>query len=77
MSTPGMVKNLPPSSVKVYNILQTNKQMTFQEITSQTNYSTRTIRYALRELKDAGLISQIPNMQDLRRCYYFIHSVNR
>lgn len=77
MSTPGMVRNLPPSSLKVYNILQTHKKMTFQEITSQTTYSTRTIRYALRELREAGLVGQIPNMTDLRRCYYFIHSVNR
>jgi DNA-binding MarR family transcriptional regulator len=66
--------NLPPSSLRVYKILQTSKQMTFKEISSQTNYSTRTVRYALRDLSDAGLIGKIPDMTDLRRCYY---SINR
>ncbi|MFX0204574.1 MAG: winged helix-turn-helix domain-containing protein [Candidatus Hodarchaeota archaeon] len=66
--------NLPPSSLKIYKILQSQNQMTFKEITSQTSYSTRTVRYALRDLSDAGLIGKIPDMTDLRRCYY---SINR
>ncbi|MFX1284645.1 MAG: winged helix DNA-binding protein [Promethearchaeota archaeon] len=62
--------NMPPSSKKVYNIILAGKQMRFKDITEQTKYSTRTVRYALRDLKDAGLIGQIPDMMDLRRCYY-------
>ncbi|UCG00750.1 MAG: winged helix-turn-helix transcriptional regulator [Candidatus Heimdallarchaeota archaeon] len=65
--------NLPPSSLKIYQILQTRKQMTFKEITSHTSYSTRTVRYALRDLNDAGLIGKIPDMTDLRRIYYTIN----
>ncbi len=67
--------NMPPSSQKVYNIIQTGKQMRFKDIASQTKYSTRTVRYALRDLKDAGLIGQIPDMMDLRRCYYITLNV--
>ena len=66
--------NLAPSSLQIYKILQTRKQMTFKEITSQTKYSTRTVRYALRDLSDAGIIGKIPDMTDLRRCFY---SINR
>ncbi|MFW9903632.1 MAG: winged helix-turn-helix domain-containing protein [Candidatus Thorarchaeota archaeon] len=65
---------MPPSSLKIYKILQSQRQMTFKEITSQTDYSTRTVRYALRDLSDAGLIGKIPDITDLRRCYY---SINR
>lgn len=62
---------MPPSSLKVYQILRSAQRMRFIDIASQTNYSTRTVRYALRDLTDAGLISKIPDMNDLRRCFYF------
>ena len=65
--------NLSPSSLKIYRILQSSKKMTFTEISSQTDYSTRTVRYALRNLNDAGLIGKIPDMSDLRRCFYTIN----
>ncbi|MFX0123346.1 MAG: winged helix-turn-helix transcriptional regulator [Candidatus Hodarchaeota archaeon] len=65
--------NMSPSSLKVYRILQSSKKMTFKEISSQTDYSTRTVRYALRDLNDAGLIGKIPDMSDLRRCFYTIN----
>ena len=66
---------MPPSSKRVYNIIQTGKQMRFKDIALKTKYSTRTVRYALRDLKDAGLIGQIPDMMDLRRCYYILLNV--
>ena len=67
-----LFSNMPPSSLKVYQILRSAQRMRFNDIASQTNYSTRTVRYALRDLTDAGLISKIPDMNDLRRCYYFV-----
>ena len=40
------------------------------EIESKTKYSPRTVRQALRHLKNAGLVAQIPDMYDMRRHYY-------
>ena len=61
---------MPPSSLKVYEIIQTSKTLRFQDIASQTNYSTRTVRYALRDLKEAGLVGKIYDINDMRRCFY-------
>jgi Mn-dependent DtxR family transcriptional regulator len=65
-----LVEVMPPSVQKVYRTLQSGKRMHVGEIESKTRYSPRTVRQALRHLKNAGLISQIPDMMDMRRHYY-------
>ena len=65
-----LVTVMPPSVQKVYRTLQAGKRMHVGEIESKTNYSPRTVRQALRQLKDARLITQIPDMMDMRRHYY-------
>ena len=61
---------MPPSVQKVYRTLQSGKRMHVGDIESRTNYSPRTVRQALRQLKSAQLITQIPDMYDMRRHYY-------
>lgn len=61
---------MPPSVQKVYHTLQSGKRMHVGDIESKTNYSPRTVRQALRQLKNAQLITQIPDMYDMRRHYY-------
>ena len=65
-----IVDVMPPSVQKVYRALKSGKRMHVGEIESKTKYSPRTVRQALRHLKNAGLISQIPDMMDMRRHYY-------
>ena len=65
---------LSPSARVVFQILETKKQMRANEIDSQTPYSRRTVRYALRQLQNARLITQIPDMLDTRRNFYAIIS---
>ena len=65
-----IVQVMPPSVQKVYSALKNGKHMHVGEIESKTNYSPRTVRQALRHLKNAGLISQVPDMMDKRRHYY-------
>ena len=60
---------MPPSVQKVYSTLQ-GKQLHVGDIESKTKYSPRTVRQALRHLKRTGLITQIPDMMDMRRHYY-------
>ena len=61
---------MPPSVQKVYRTLQNGKRMHVGDIESKTKYSPRTVRQALRQLKKAELIAQIPDMYDMRRHYY-------
>ncbi|MHA2052926.1 MAG: helix-turn-helix domain-containing protein [Candidatus Hodarchaeales archaeon] len=69
-----LVEVMPPSVQKVYRTLQSGKRMHVGEIESKTRYSPRTVRQALRHLKNAGLISQIPDMMDMRRHYYMTNA---
>ncbi|UCG04160.1 MAG: ArsR family transcriptional regulator [Candidatus Heimdallarchaeota archaeon] len=65
---------MSPSAQIVYQVLRTREKLTTQQIVSQTRYSIRTIRYALRHLMNAHLIVQIPDIRDARRCYYTINA---
>lgn len=65
---------MPPSAQIVYSIIQTHEPLSTKELVSETTYSIRTIRYALRRLMNAQLIIQIPDITDTRRCYYAISS---
>ncbi|MHA2244902.1 MAG: MarR family transcriptional regulator [Candidatus Hodarchaeales archaeon] len=65
-----IVSVMPPSVQKVFRTLQSGKRMHVGDIESKTKYSPRTVRQALRHLKNAQLITQIPDMYDMRRHYY-------
>ena len=65
------VRHLPPSAQKVYQILQSGDLIRCCDIESLTRYSSRMIRYALRCLKNAQLVSQVNGLWH----YYF--TVNR
>ena len=65
-----LVGVMAPSVQKVFSTLQSGKRMHVGEIEAKTRYSPRTVRQALRQLKDAKLVSQIPDMYDMRRTWY-------
>lgn len=65
---------MPPSAQIVYQIILSHEPLTSKELVSETRYSIRTIRYALRRLMNAQLIVQIPDIRDTRRCFYAISS---
>ncbi len=69
-----LVETMPPSARLVYHILQASKIMNTSELKSETQYSIRTIRYALQRLINAHLVIQVPDMTDTRRSYYSILS---
>lgn len=61
---------LPPSSKTVLRILGTEGAMTHKEIVKKTHCSPRTVRYALRKLKERKLLIEKMNMQDMRQIIY-------
>lgn len=61
---------LPSSSKTVLKILGTQGAMTHKDIVSKSHCSPRTIRYALRKLKEKKLLIEKINMRDMRQIIY-------
>ncbi|MGQ4914020.1 MAG: winged helix-turn-helix transcriptional regulator [Candidatus Asgardarchaeia archaeon] len=60
------------SSIKlVYEtLLNADRPLSSLEIAKACNFSPRTVRYALKKLQKQGLIKKLPNLMDMRRCFY-------
>ena len=71
-----LIDNLPLSAQKVYHTIKICEKLNSRELIAETQYSRRTVHYALRHLIDASLIVQIPDMRDTRRFYYSVKSVS-
>jgi transcription initiation factor IIE alpha subunit len=61
---------LPPSSENVLRILGKGGAMTHKDIVNKLHCSPRTVRYALRKLKERKLIIEKMNMRDMRQILY-------
>mgnify|MGYP001180904912 CR=1 FL=1 len=62
--------NLPPSSRAVLQLLDEGGAMTHKEIVRQSNLAPRTVRYALKKLKENHLIIEKFNFRDARQIIY-------
>jgi transcription initiation factor IIE alpha subunit len=66
-----MIMNpLPPSSKIVLKILGTDGALTHKDIVNKTHCSPRTVRYALKRLKEHELIIEKMNIRDMRQIIY-------
>jgi len=61
---------LPPSSKTVLRILDNGGAMTHKDIVSKSHCSPRTVRYALKRLKEHELIIEKMNIRDMRQIIY-------
>jgi predicted transcriptional regulator len=61
---------LPPSAQAVLQLLDDGKPRTFKEMTKQADIAPRTIRYAIKRLKDNDLIIEKFNFRDARQVIY-------
>ena len=61
---------LPPSSRTVFQILDTDGAMTHKDIVQKSHLAPRTVRYALKKLKERGLIIEKFNFRDARQIIY-------
>ncbi|MFZ0006115.1 MAG: winged helix-turn-helix transcriptional regulator [Methanoregula sp.] len=64
------MKTLPQSQKMVLEILGTGRAMTHKEIAGKVSYSPRTVRYALKKLKEKKLLIEKMNLQDMRQIIY-------
>lgn len=61
---------LPQSSKTVLKALDTVGAMTHKDIVRTTHCNPRTVRYALRKLKENKLIIEKMNIRDMRQIIY-------
>ena len=61
---------LPPSSKTVLEILDAGGAMTHKDIVEKSRLAPRTVRYALKKLKERQLIIEKFNFRDARQIIY-------
>lgn len=61
---------LPPSSKTVLAILDAGGAMTHKDLVEKTHLAPRTVRYALKKLKERQLIIEKFNFRDARQIIY-------
>ncbi|ARM74715.1 winged helix-turn-helix domain-containing protein [Acidianus manzaensis] len=66
------VSSLPCSAKLVYKVLEMKKKLTFNELKEETYLPERTLREALKILKEKGLIETEVCLKDTRSRYYIL-----
>lgn len=61
---------LPPSSKTVLEILDAGGAMTHKDLVEKSHLAPRTVRYALKKLKERQLIIEKFNFRDARQIIY-------
>ena len=61
---------LPPSSQTILRVLGTRGAMTHKDLVTESHCKPRTVRYALKKLKERGLLVAKMNRQDMRQIIY-------
>lgn len=64
------LQDLPPSSKFIYKTLEDAGPMTLKALTEETLLSSRTVRYGLDQLEDAGFVDSSPALHDGRQTCY-------
>jgi DNA-binding MarR family transcriptional regulator len=60
----------PPSVKLVFKTLKSNGTMTLSDIEKETYLPYRTVRYAVKRLKDGGFVARIFHIEDARQSLY-------
>jgi predicted transcriptional regulator len=63
-------QTLPPSSRTVLEILDSGGAMTHKDLVKKSRLAPRTVRYALKKLKERHLIIEKFNFRDARQIIY-------
>ncbi len=66
---------LPPSSQRVLALLKDGQTRTFKQVTQEIDISPRTVRYAIKKLKENELIIEKFNFRDARQVLYQVKDV--
>lgn len=64
------LRDLPPSAKLVAKVLDLNAPLDQAQLADETLLPDRTVRYALAQLEDAGLVTAQITLQDARKHVY-------
>lgn len=64
---------LPDSAQRVFVAIRDGGPVTHQELRDATGIPPRTIRFAVKRLKDEGFIDTRCSLKDCRTCFFFVH----
>jgi predicted transcriptional regulator len=64
------LREYPPSAKLVFRTLEQNGTMTISDIEKETYLPYRTVRYAIKRLKEGGIVIQIFYVKDARQSLY-------
>lgn len=67
-----VVDDLPPSSKLVYKVLEYEGELTQDVLVAESRLCARTVRHALRQLEEAGVVTSRVHMADARQSVYWI-----
>lgn len=70
------VRDLPPSAKFVYRILKDEGPCTQSELIEETKLHRDTVRFALRRLDEADVLSEAPVHDDARQSRYDVSCRN-
>ena len=64
---------LPKSSKTLINALAESSPLTQKQLILKVGMPAKTVRYALKRLSEESVITQIPNLEDMRSIYYTLN----
>jgi len=64
------LREYPPSVKLVFKTLENNGTMTLSDIEKETYLPYRTVRYAVKRLKEGGFVARIFHIEDARQSLY-------
>ncbi len=64
--------SVPQSAKKIYTILRREGPLTSGDIEKRCSYSDRTVRNALRNLMNIGLVRKVANFTDMRTSLFHV-----
>ena len=72
METIEIVKSIPPSAKLLLRVLREKKILRFEELMEETMLSKRTLLYAIKALRELGMIETQICMNDARKRFYCV-----
>jgi DNA-binding MarR family transcriptional regulator len=66
----GKLREYPPSVKLVFKALEQKGTITLSDIEKETYLPYRTVRYAVKRLREGGLVTRIFHIQDARQGLY-------
>jgi DNA-binding transcriptional ArsR family regulator len=69
---PKLVARLPESARRVFDAVRENGPITHDSLRAATGMPARTIRFAVKRLRERGYIESMRSLKDCRTCYFFV-----